>query len=272
MGILYDRLLILLNESSSDSTFYHIALAMLQNMELLHSLAINEVADLCSVSKSTISKFIRALGYEDYAEFREAARLEENKYHVSYNFSVDVIGYLESHSVQEYTQEIAKDIRLTAQQLDWDAVDRLVDDLIHYKKVFALGMMFSGTAAIDLQIKLGRCGKFIVAPRNDIQQMDNVARADEDTLLIVFSESGQYLNRYDAIEDFYDKGIFNTTKAKTVLITSDEKMAHAPRVAYSILFRRGDEVHTHRTAYPFISDMIAWRYREATCKKTGTLV
>ena len=56
MGILYDRLLILLNESSSDSTFYHIALAMLQNMELLHSLAINEVADLCRVSKSTISK------------------------------------------------------------------------------------------------------------------------------------------------------------------------------------------------------------------------
>lgn len=145
MGILYDRLLILLNESSSDSTFYHIALAMLQNMELLHSLAINEVADLCRVSKSTISKFIRALGYEDYAEFREAARLEENKYHVSYNFSVDVIGYLESHSVQEYTQEIAKDIQLTAQQLDWDAVDRLVDDLIYYKKVFALGMMFSGT-------------------------------------------------------------------------------------------------------------------------------
>ena len=58
MGILYDRLLILLNESSSDSTFYHIALAMLQHMELLHSLAINEVADLCSVSKSTISKFM----------------------------------------------------------------------------------------------------------------------------------------------------------------------------------------------------------------------
>ena len=61
MGILYDRLLILLNESSSDSTFYHIALAMLQNMELLHSLAINEVADLCRVSKSTISKFIKNL-------------------------------------------------------------------------------------------------------------------------------------------------------------------------------------------------------------------
>ncbi|BFK48102.1 hypothetical protein I210019B1_03130 [Faecalibacterium sp. i21-0019-B1] len=30
-----------------------------------------------------------------------------------------------------------------------------------------------------------------------------------------------------------------------------------------------NEVHTHRTAYPFISGMIAWRYREAIHKKTG---
>ena len=262
MGILYDRLLILLNENGQDSTFYHIAVVMLQNMELLQSLAINEVAELCCVSKSTISKFIRALGYEAYSEFREGARLEENKYHVSYNFSVDVIRYLESHTVQEYTQEIARDIQLTSQQLDWDAVDRLADDLLHYKKVFAMGMMFSGTAAMDLQIKLGRCGKFIVATRNDIKRMENVANADEDTLLIVFSESGQYLNRYDVIEDFYHKDIFNNTKAKTVLITSDEEMANDPRVAYSILFHRGENVHTHRTVYPFVTDMIVWRYHE----------
>ena len=79
-------------------------------------------------------------------------------------------------------------------------------------------------------------------------------------------DSGQYLNRYDAIEDFYDKGIFNTTKAKTVLITSDEKMAHDPRVAYSILFHRGGNVHTHRTTFPFVTDMIAWRYYEKSHK------
>lgn len=269
MGILYDRLLILLNETSSDSTFYHIAMVMLQNMRLLHRLAINEVADLCCVSKSTISKFIRALGYEDYAEFREAARIAENKYHVSYNFAVDVIGYLEKHTVQEYTQEIAKDIQLTAQQLDWTAIERLVQDLIHYEKVFALGLMFSATAATDLQTKLGRCGKFIVATRNDLMQADNIARADENTLLIVFSESGQYLNRYHEIDDFYHKDIFNATKAKIVLITSDEEMAHDPRVTYSILFRRGDKVHTHRMTYPFLTDMIAWRYYEATHPKPG---
>ena len=49
-------------------------------------------------------------------------------------------------------------------------------------------------------------------------------------------------------------------------ITSDEKMAHDPRVAYSILFHRGGNVHTHRTTFPFVTDMIAWRYYEKSHK------
>ena len=92
--------------------------------------------------------------------------------------------------------------------------------------------------------------------------MRNIIQADKDTLLIVLSDSGQYLNRYETIDDFYHKDVFNTTKAKIVLITSDRKMAKDPRVAYSILFPRGKGVRTHRTTYPLLSDMIAWRYRE----------
>lgn len=267
MGILYDRLLILLNENSQDSTFYHIALVMLQNMASLKFLAINEVAELCCVSKSTISKFIRALGYEDYSEFRVAAEFKDNKYHNSYNYIEDVMGYLKHHTVEEYAHQMAADIEETAATLDWTMIDRLVDDLIAYKKVIALGMMFSGTAAMDLQIKLGYCGKFIAANIDDIKQTQNVMRADRETLLIVFSDSGQYLNRYETIEDFYHKDVFNTTKAKIVLITSDEQMAKDPRVSYSILFPRGKGVRTHRTTYPLLSDMIAWRYREKTHKE-----
>ena len=55
MGILYNRLLITLNDSDPDSTDYHIALVMLQRMTSLSSLSIQELARLCNVSKSTIS-------------------------------------------------------------------------------------------------------------------------------------------------------------------------------------------------------------------------
>ena len=225
-----------MNETEEGSTFYHIALMMLQNMGSLSSLSINEVADTCCVSKSTISKFIRVLGYADYAEFRAATIFEDNKYGNPYNYINDVMGYLQHHPYK-------------------------------YQKVVAVGLMFSGTAAMDLQVKLGYCGKFIVTNINDNKQMESVLHADKDTLLIVFSDSGQYIDRYQSIDDFYHKDAFSVTKAKVVLITSEESMVHDPRISYSILFRHGCDVRTHRTTYHFITDMIAWRYREVTHAK-----
>ena len=57
MGILLVRLIDVINEYSEDSTFYSIAYTMLLNFDNLQNLSINDVANLCHVSKSTISKF-----------------------------------------------------------------------------------------------------------------------------------------------------------------------------------------------------------------------
>lgn len=56
MGILLNRLLIVLNNSDLKSTDYHIAFTLLSNFNLINDMTIGELADLCSVSKSTNSK------------------------------------------------------------------------------------------------------------------------------------------------------------------------------------------------------------------------
>lgn len=56
MGILLNRLLIVLNNSDLKSTDYHIASTLLSNFNLINDMTIGELADLCSVSKSTNSK------------------------------------------------------------------------------------------------------------------------------------------------------------------------------------------------------------------------
>jgi DNA-binding MurR/RpiR family transcriptional regulator len=56
MGSLLNRLLIILNDSDPQSTEYYIALILLENYELIEALSIGEVANMCSVSKSAISK------------------------------------------------------------------------------------------------------------------------------------------------------------------------------------------------------------------------
>ena len=59
---LHRRLLYILNENLPGSTWYCIAMKMLQYYGDLDMISIEEMASLCAVSKSTISKFIREPG------------------------------------------------------------------------------------------------------------------------------------------------------------------------------------------------------------------
>lgn len=262
MGILYNRLMIVLNEADPSSADYHIALVMLQSLLSLASMSIGEVAGLCNVSKSTISKFVAHLGYESYKDFRDAAVFEENKYGNDSNYVTNVMDRLDRESLADYTENVCSDLRLTERTLDREAIDRLARDLLDYKVVAAFGLMFSESAAQNLQTKLGYSGKFIITNINDTKQDAFIRTAGPDTLVIVFSESGAYLNRYGAmIEDFGEKDTFSQTRARVVLVTANEQALRDPRIAYGIRIRRTTGLRSHVYTYELVTDAITYRYR-----------
>lgn len=78
MGLLIIRLITFLNSQSPDSTYYHVAVTMLENYSRIHLISIEEIAKLCHVSKSTISKFTRQLGFDDYLDLKDNAAFVEN--------------------------------------------------------------------------------------------------------------------------------------------------------------------------------------------------
>lgn len=268
MGMLYNRLLIVLNEEDPESTYYYIALTMLWHIEKLSELSINQLAKLCTVSKSTISKFVRHIGYEDFADFRYATVFRDNKYGYSFNYVNNVMGYIEDKSLDSYILTVQHDILSTYQSLDWGAVDRLVWDLAKYRRVAAFGLLFSETAAMDLQAKLAYNRKFIVTNLNDLKQDRFIRSAGEDTLIIVFSDSGEFLNKYGHIADFLDKQAFSQTRAKVVAVTSNPEVEQDPRIAYCVRYQKTTSLCTHRVVYGVLTDIITYKYREFTLKHT----
>lgn len=262
MGMLFHRLMIVLNEQEADATYYHIAVVMLQNFAALHQYSISELAAACMVSKSTISKFIRYIGYEDFADFREASVFQDNKYHNQFNYVTNVMDYIQNNSLDSYMLTVQQDIGETYRSLDWDAVDRLVRDLAHYQRVGAFGLMFSETAALDFQLKLAYNKKFIVTNLNDLKQDHFIEHAGEDVLIIVFSDSGDFLDKYRQIDDFTNKRAFSHTRAKVVVITSNPQVEHDPRVAYCVRYQKTRALCTHRIVYGVLTDIIAYKYRE----------
>ncbi len=266
MGLLYNRLLInrlliILNEENPDSTYYHIALTMLRHNETLHEIPIHKLAELCNVSKSTISKFIRMIGYEDFADFRYATAFTDSHMERS-NYFTNVMGYIRQNSMDAYICSVYQDIAATYTLLDWSAIDRLVRDLDRYQKVAAFGLMFSETAALDFQTKLAHSQKFIVTNLNDLKQEQFIRNADKDTLLIIFSDSGQFIDKYANVDDLEGKPLFSQTKARVVLVTSNTAMAKDPRVDYCIFYKKTRSICNHRILYGILTDIIAYKYWE----------
>lgn len=262
MGMLYNRLLIILNEEEQDSLYYYIALVMLRHIDELRELSINQLANLCNASKSTISKFIRFIGYENFADFRYAAVFKENKYGYSFNYVEDVMKYIEKNSLDSFILTVINDISETYRRLDWDVIHQLVKDIAYHQNVAAFGLLFSETAAMDLQAKLAYNKKFIVTNLNDRKQDQFIEHAGEDTLIIVFSDSGEFLDKYHHISDFANKQAFSRTKAKIVVITSNPELKNDPRVAYCVCYQKTRDLCTHRIVYGVLTDIIASKYRD----------
>lgn len=260
MGILVNRLLVMLNEQNPETTYYYIAVTILEHITQIGNMNINEIAELCNTSKSTISKFIRTLGYEDFSNFKYAIEMEKNRYRRSNSYVHDVSGYLEDHTYEEYAKVLAKDVLVNVQNMDLEGIRHLAGDIFQYRHIAAFGLMFSETAAIDLQTKLGRLGKFIMSNMDDLKQYQYVKTAGEDTLIIIFSESGTFMDRYEMSDPITGESIFSTTAAKLVMITANEKKVKDQRLSYIIRFRYMDKVHTHRILYPFLTDVLVNEY------------
>lgn len=93
MGTLLNRLLIILNDGKESSTYYHIANILLCNYDSIQNMTIKEVADLCFVSKSTISKFTRHIGVDDFIELKASAFYISNKESNNLNYNDNIIGF-----------------------------------------------------------------------------------------------------------------------------------------------------------------------------------
>lgn len=267
MNLLIIRLLTLLNTEKSDSTFFHIASVLIQHYSVISKLSISEMASIATVSKSTLSKFARKIGFDDYFDLKESAPFIENRYNNKLNYLTNILNVLEQEQLDTYFDAIESDITMLKEQIDLTAIDHLAKDLIHYDKVGAFGLLFSESAALDFQYKLAYNGKFIFTFQDDLKQEEFIKNSDEQTLLIIFTNSGNYLRQQQLRVGLPTKNLFKKTKAKIIAITSDPSLSSLNYVDNIILFPHKTSIQTHAFLYQIIMDLIVSRYRYYSNKK-----
>lgn len=256
MGLLIVRLLTLLNTKSLSSTFGHIALVLIQNYSQIYQLSISDMANLANVSKSTMSKFARKIGFDDYYDLKDNAPFVEDRFNNRLNYLTNIIDVLEKGDLDLYFQAIHSDIRKLQA-----SIDRFAQQLVFYKKVAAFGLLFSESAALDFQYKLAYNGKFIYTCQNDYQQEQFIRQADKDTLIIVFTNSGDFVRQNQLVPSWPRKNSFAHSKAKIMAITSDTNLVRLDYINDAIVFPHQTDIQTHAFLYQIIMDLIVARYR-----------
>ncbi|MDD3360773.1 MAG: MurR/RpiR family transcriptional regulator [Hespellia sp.] len=264
MPVIQSRLTAILNKESPDSVDYYISSNMLDHLMELSSMSISEIAEMCAVSKSTISKFVRELGFDDYADFKIDAKLihEKDQYTKEKGITINITDFMLQNGVEAYQKALFQDIHNLFEEIDYEKV-RNVASMIHdYKRVAAFGDAYSETAALNLQHKMKYYRKTIYTTTHDRKQTDYIEKADTDTLIIIFSNRGRYISNYQMLDGYPEKECFEHTKAKIILITSNEEMAKDSRIDEAITYRHSTIIQNHPVLFQMILEIIAIEYQK----------
>ena len=166
-------LLSTLNDEPKGSNNYKIAKYMIENMRDLEEYSLTDLAQACYVSNSSISRFCRDIGLKDFNALKnQIAKFSVESARLKRKF--DYEKYESSSMFQSYVKNVISN---------------------SYQKIAAFGYMQSESVACNLQFDLQTSGKLIFSCFNIKDQADYITDADENNLIIIFSESGTYFDR-----------------------------------------------------------------------------
>lgn len=263
MYIVAYRLINLRNNSGRESTDSYIADVLLGNINEIDQMSIEKVAELCNISKSKLSKFVKKIGFGDYKEFRDLVKNEKYRSgYYGYEDKLPAGRYLAKESWDSYMQILHRDLDCFSDRIDMNMVRRLASAIREHTEVAAFGSVYSQTVAMDFMYRLAEEGKIIRTYTYDLAQEEYMKNMDKNTLAIIFSNSGQYLYGDGMRMQGYFKTYLKRTKGEIALITSNEEAASDPVVKYPILYTFSSNVHSHPLMERLAMELIISEYKK----------
>jgi DNA-binding MurR/RpiR family transcriptional regulator len=209
-----------INSEDISSTNYKIAKFLLENNYLVNRISIQDVADKCFCSKSTISRFCRQLGYENYYEMNQDLYVSTQKSQDKY---IPYIISSYNENIEKYFSDLYLCIEYAKKYIKEKDVNELVKNLMDYNKIAIFGNLQSHSVGQLFQEDLGLCRKIVTASILPENQKSYIQQADRYTLILIVSCSGSYFRNFIDVNNCY---IDN--KPRFILITNNEKMVKNP--------------------------------------------
>lgn len=202
------ELLRIVNNSTKRDSNYDIALAMIENYKEIPKLTIHELANVCFVSSSSISRFIRYIGYENFTEFRQSC---SNPMGIDTDYSKETIS-ASKEDIQpifrRYTENIKENLDYTLDILDFDQLDRICKMIYESETLALFGLEFAMIIGQHFQTKLASLNKLVSLGISNDSQMEIAKSLDRNSVVIITSlEAGYFYRCQDVLEVLEQKDV-----------------------------------------------------------------
>ena len=202
---LLTSLLSLLNQNGENDTDFVIARYSLLNLKQLKSISIYKIAEDCYVSRSSVQRFIKNIGYDSFTQMKSSIDeiITHEESFASYTDQSDYRNY-----ISEAINTMIDDIRKASES---PAFKKLLNIFMKADNVVILTAEDSSHACRLFQQQILTTGKLVRIITSANKNIDLLSTLGKDDLLLVCSATGNFaLAINDQIKEF---------KAKKCLIT-----------------------------------------------------
>lgn len=189
MLFLMDRINLFINNHNNKGINYDIALYIKNHFDDVLSMTVTELAEACHVSQPTISRFCKAIGYENFIHFKDECLLyqQQRKRVITYeHVGLHCSPHTFTKDLNTSINNISNALHKAVLTLDINLVEKLAKNLHTCKKIYIMGMSYSHLIAEHIQMELSYMNKQVYM-LNDSSDMNQVRDLAKDDLFILIS-------------------------------------------------------------------------------------
>lgn len=261
MGSVKQLLLNYLGTSLQKDMNYEIAMAMLKNYDEIKNRTCEEVADICFVSKASLSRFCRFIGFSSYREFQEALALDYDMQTEYTKQFKDLLKTDRNQAIASYRDELISNVYSTVNLESLDLVEEVTEIIHNANNIFHFSHHFLWDIGRFFQSKMSLMGKHVLQQMNYESQYEFASNLTKDDLVLITSITGTYPLRYEKIWNL----IINSG-CKIIVITQNLSSSNWNHADYVLPCGNSNKNDIGKYTALMVVDMIIIHYMSKYCE------
>lgn len=196
MGSVAEELMDFVSTTPARDSNYSIACEMLRHYPKLKGMSLGEMAELCFVSKASISRFCRFMGFDSFKEFSEYLQME---YSIGYDYSRPFYTSLlrdPEKTLTDHCDAIVQNLQATGNAENYAKLPQIATQMYHSHRLAYFSHHFLWDVGRQFQSKMMRMNRYVERYLDYGPQLTCARSLQKGDMAIVCSIGGSYPLRH----------------------------------------------------------------------------